>query len=322
MRPIRLCFAGLLTAAACSTAPSLALSFAIAAPPLNDNYLASTSIGSSPFSEAIDTSDATTQPDLFNPSAQGMPLGGDGPENTSCNGVAFGKTVWYDLQPKSDGGVEVDTAGFDATVAVYEWNVQDSRITKLVSCQNTAGATEEVLLDVKGGKAYTFQVGGVGGVSGPLSFKLEYFPDADGDGVLDALDKCKTTAGIERFGGCPPTLKGKTSAKYAVQGTRILSLYVDSVPKGAKVIARGAGVSQTVKAKRAGRVTLTKLIGRTASVGSNVDIRVTLGATGTGTYKYGATGVFYRWKVTAGGLKAAPTRCLHVGTSSKIERCS
>jgi hypothetical protein len=318
MRPIRLCFAALLTAAACSTAPSLAA----AAPPPNDNYLASSTIASSPFSDAVDTSEATTQPDLLDPSAQGQPLGGDGPENTTCNGVAFGKTVWYDLQPPSDGGVEIDTAGFDAAVTVYEWSPQTSKITKTVSCQNTAGPTEDEQLDVKGGKAYTFQVGGVGGAGGSLSFKLEYFPDADGDTVLDALDKCKTTPGIERFGGCPPTLKGKVGPKYSLQGTRILSLFVDSVPKGAKVIARGAGVSQTVKAKRAGRVTLSKLIGRTASVGTNVDIKVTLGPTGTGTYKYGATGVFYRWKVTAGGLKSTPTRCLHVGSSSKIERCS
>jgi hypothetical protein len=318
MRPIRLCFAALLTVAALSTTPSRAA----ATPPDNDNYLASTTIASSPFSDLVDTSDATTQPDLFDPNNSGVPLGGDGPEATTCNGTPFGKTVWYDLQRASDGGVEINTAGFDAAVTVYEWNPRNSRITKTVTCQNTPGPTEDVLLDVQGGKAYTFQVGGVGGAGGQLSFKLEYFPDADGDGVLDALDKCRMTPGIERFGGCPPTLKGKVGPKYSLQGTRILSFFVDSVPKGAKVIVRGAGVSQTVKAKRSGRVTLTKLIGRTASVGSNLDLKVTLGPTGTGTYKYGATGVFYRWKVTAGGLKSTPTRCLHVGSTSKVERCS
>jgi hypothetical protein len=325
MRPIRLCFAALLTAAMFSTAPSLAPSFAIAAPPLNDNYLASTSIASSPFSEAIDTSEATTQPDLFNPSAQGQPLGGDGPENTTCNGVSFGKTVWYDLQPKRDGGVEVNTAGFDSVVAVYEWNPQDSMITRMVSCQNTPGATEDVLLDVKAGKAYTFQVGGVGGVGGPLSFKLEYFPDADGDGQLDALDECPTTPGIKRFAGCPPSLRGKVapSLNFAntANGIRISRFVVDGVPKGAKVVARGGGASQTVKAKRAGRVTLSKLVGRSAAAGSTVQVSITLGHTGTGTYKFGATGVSFKWPVKAGGLGTRVQRCLHVGTG-KPERCS
>jgi hypothetical protein len=321
MSPIRLCFAALLTAAAFSTAPSLAA----AAPPPNDNYLASTSIASSPFSDIVDTSEATTQPDLFNPSAQGQPLGGQGPENTTCNGVGFGKTVWYDLQPKSDGGVEVNTAGFDSVVTVYEWNPQDSRITRTVSCQNTAGPTEDVLLDVKGGKAYTFQVGGVGGAGGQLSFKLEYFPDADGDGVLDALDKCKTTPGIERFGGCPPSLRGKVSPSLnfanTANGIRISRLVVDGVPKGAKVVARGGGGSQTVKAKRAGRVTLSKLVGRSAAAGSTVQVSVTLGRTGSGTYKFGATGVSFRWPVKAGGLGTRVQRCLHVGTG-KLESCS
>jgi hypothetical protein len=320
MHPIRVCFAALLTAAAFGTAPSLAA----AAPPPNDNYLASTSIASSPFSDAVDTNEATTQPDLFNPNAQGLPLGGDGPENTSCNGVAFGKTVWYDLQPKTNGGVEVNTAGFDSVVAVYEWSPQDSKIQRMVSCQNSAGATEDVILDVKGGKAYTFQVGGVGGAGGPLSFKLEYFPDADGDDVLDALDKCKTTPGIERFGGCPPSLRGKVapSLNFAntPNGIRISRFVVDGVPKGAKVVARGAGGSQTVKAKRAGRVTLSKLVGRSAVAGSSVQVSITLRRTGSGTYRFGATGVSFRWPVKVGALGARVQRCLHVGTG-KPERC-
>jgi hypothetical protein len=321
MHRARLCLTGLLTAAALTTAPALAA----AAPPANDNYLASTTIASSPFSDLVDTTEATTQPDLFNPNAQGQPLGGYVAESTSCNGTPFGKTVWYDLQPKSDGGVEITTSGYDAVVAVYEWNPADSKLTRQVTCQNTAGPTEDVLLDVQGGKAYTFQVGGVNGAGGQLSFKLDYFPDGDGDGVLDALDKCRTTPGIERFGGCPPSLRGKVSPSLnfanTANGIRISRLVVDGVPKGAKVVARGGGGTQTVKAKRAGRVTLSRLVGRNARAGSKVTVSVTLGRTGSGTYKFGATGAYFEWPVKVGGLGLRVQKCLHVGTG-KIERCS
>lgn len=321
MPPIRSCVAALLTGAALTAAPAAAS----AAPPPNDNYLASTTIPSSPFSSVVDTTEATTQADLFNPSAQGQPLGGAGPENTSCSGTPIGKTVWYDLQPQDDGGVEIKTAGFDAAVAIYEWNPSDSKITKLVKCENTAGATEDVLLDVKGGKAYTFQVGGVNGASGQLTFNLDYFPDADGDGILDALDDCRTTPGIQASGGCPPSLRGKVSPSLsfanAGNGVRITRLSVDGVPKGAKVVAKGGGVSQTVKAKKSGRVTLSKLAGRSARAGSSVTVKITLGHSGRGKYKFGATGVGYKWPVKAGGLGRRVQQCLRVG-SGKVERCS
>ena len=298
---------------------------ASAAPPANDNYLASTTIPSSPFSSVVDTTEATTQTDLFNPSAQGQPLGGAGPESTSCNGTPIGKTVWYDLQPRDSGGVEIKTAGYDAAVAIYEWNPADSKITKLVRCENTAGATEDVILDVKGGKAYTFQVGGVNGASGQLTFNLDYFPDADGDDVLDALDDCPTTPGIRASGGCPPSLRGKVSPSLsfanAGNGVRITRFSVDGVPKGAKVSAKGGGASQTVTAKRAGRVTLSKLAGRSARAGTSITVKITLGRSGDGKYKFGATGVAYKWPVKAGGLGRRVQQCLHVGTG-KVERCS
>ena len=95
-------------------APSLlaalaALSFpaaAAAAPPVNDNYLASTAIGL-PRTElvtTVDTTEATLQADIFQPNADGQPLGGGPAEPATCNGVPFGKTVWYDLAPPTDYG--------------------------------------------------------------------------------------------------------------------------------------------------------------------------------------------------------------------------
>jgi hypothetical protein len=322
MRPVRFLFAAALTAAALAGAPALAA----AAPPDNDNYLASTAVvlNSREFSTTADTTEATTQPDLFNPNRDGKPLGGGDVEPTTCNDVGFGKTVWYDLAPPVSVGMQLRaTAAFPVAVAIYEWNPQTSRITHLVECNANATA-EDLLPYLNAGKNYTIQVGGVGGVGGPVSLNADIFPDTDSDGSYDALDKCKTVPGIDRFGGCPPDLKVAPSIGFDSNGTGITirRLSVDRVPKGAKVVAKcGSGCgSQTVKAKRFGRVSLTKLVGRTVRAGTNVEIRVTLAKTGTATYKYGATGSYFAWPVQAGGIGARVSRCLNVKTS-KIETC-
>src|SRR4051812_43029217 len=105
MRPVRLLLAAALTAAAAAGTPAVAA----AAPPDNDNYLASTAVvlDSTTFSATADTTEATTQPDLFNPNRDGQPLGGGDPEPTTCNGVSFGKTVWYDLAPPVGLGMQL-----------------------------------------------------------------------------------------------------------------------------------------------------------------------------------------------------------------------
>ena len=72
---------------------------------------------------------------------------------------------------------------------------------------------------------------------------------------------------------------------------------------------------------QAGRVTLSKLAGRSARSGSAVTVKITLGRSGSGKYKFGATGVAYKWPVKAGGLGRRVQQCLHVGTG-KVERCS
>ena len=319
MRPVRLLFAAALTAAACASAPALAS----AAPPVNDNYLSSLPVDQVEFTATTDTTEATTQADLFNPNRDGQPLGGGAAEPLDCKGTAFGKTVWYDLAPQVSGGLQLRATGFQTVVAVYEWNPQDSRITRLVDCSANAGV-DDLLLSVKGKKNYTIQIGGAAGAGGALNFNALFFPDTDGDGILDDQpDKCKTVPGIERFGGCPPELKVVPSIGFdgSASGITIKRLIVDRVPKGAKVVAKCSGCgSQTIKAKRFGRVSLSKLVGKTVRAGTKIEIRVTLGKTGSDTYVYGATGSYFEWPVRAGGLGARVTRCLNV-KSSKIERC-
>jgi hypothetical protein len=319
MRPVCLLLIAALTAAVLASTPGLAA----AAPPDNDNYVSSIPVSSVDFSTAVDTTEATTQADLFNPNKDGIPLGGAGPEPLSCQGTTFGKTVWWDLAPQVSGGLQLRaTGGFQTVVAVYEWGT-DSKIKRLVGCSPNA-STDDLLLNLKGKKLYTIQIGGAGGAGGPLTFQSLFFPDSDADGILDDQpDKCPKEPGIERFGGCPPELKVTPSIGFDSTGAGITinRLAVDRVPKGAKVVAKCSGCgSQTVKATRFGRISLSKLVGKSVRAGTKVEIKVTLGKTGTGTYKYGATGSYFAWPVRAGGIGAREAKCLDVKTS-KIESC-
>lgn len=298
---------------------------ALAAPPVNDNYLASIPVDRAEFVQTFDTTEATTQVDLFNPSRDGQPLGGGSTENTMCKGTGFGKTVWFDLATPNGGAAEIKAGatGFTPVVAVYEWSPSNSQITRMVDCTPLAGG--ELQLALKKGGNYTIQVGGAGGAGGAASLNVDYFPDSDGDGEFDALDKCPEVAGIARFGGCPPELRVVPSVGFnrTGSGVSITRLVVDRVPKGARVVAkvRGGG-SQTVQAKKTGTVTLGKLVGKTVRAGGNIEISVTLGAQrGSATYKYGATGSYFKWPVKANGLGKRTTRCIVAGTKSKLETC-
>jgi hypothetical protein len=333
--PLRSLLVGAVTAAALTATSAPAL----AAPPLNDNYLGSTALNAkgSPLAptlmDSVDTTDATTQADLFNPGPDGQPLGGAGPENTQCNGTAFGKTVWWDFHPKVNGGVEIKTSGFDNVITVYQWDDRTSQIVRPVQCQDlSSGPSEDMVLtdEVKAGKAYTVQVGGVSGpggliAGGPLSFELDYFADTDGDGVYDAIpDHCKRTPGPDRFGGCPPELKSVVvpSFNYDTIGTsiRIHTLLLAHVPKGAKVQARCGGCPTVTATARHSTVEFKRLEGRVVRKGAKIQLRATLGRTGSGNYKFGATGVLITWPVTSGAIGLKRTQCLQVGTF-KTEKC-
>jgi hypothetical protein len=305
---------------------------ASAAPPANDNYLASSSLNQpgTPLTLEVplnvDTTEATTQANMFDFNSQGQPFNGPPQaEPTTCGATSFGKTVWYDLHPDVDGDLYVSVSpsggvAFTPVLALYEWRLEDSRIARTVTCEPANALPAPGL---KKGKHYTLQIGGVGGAGGRLSGTIDFFPDRDDDGFYDVgspKDECRTTPGTSN--GCPPELRVSPSINYdrAGGGIRISRFVVSNVPKGATIKARGGGATQTVKAKKAGKVTLSKLAGRSASAGSNIELRVTLGRTGTGKYKFGATGAYFKWPVKAGSLGTRVSRCLHAG-SGKIERC-
>jgi len=305
---------------------------AAAAPPPNDNYLASTTTISRAdgtmareYSDNVDTSEATTQPDLFNPDRDGLPFGGGDPEPTSCGGPSYGKTVWWDFKPPTAGGAQIRAnGGFDVVVAVYTWSATTTRITRTVVCQNDELGSETVdLPDVRKGTNYTIQVGGSGNTGGPLGMRLDWFPDRDADGVFDAIDDCPSLAGSGK-GGCPPELRAAPRVLYAASGTalRITSLAIDSVPKGARAEVRcgRCGRKVTRRATRSGTLGMPGFVGRLVRAGDRIEVRITKGPSGRGRFRYGAIGKYYRWPIERGKLGRKVTRCLEPG-SKKPTKC-
>jgi hypothetical protein len=319
----------LLSAAVLAALPASAA----AAPPPNDNYLASTTINrqdgsmANEYGDSVDTTEATTQPDMFNPDKDGLPLGGGDPEPTSCSGgSSFGKTAWWDFRPPSAGGIQIKAnGGFDVVVAVYTWSASTSKITRTVLCQNDSAGSEDVVIEkVRKGTNYTVQVGGAGNTGGPLSFGLTWFPDRDADGVFDALDKCDLRAGIERFGGCPPELRSAPRIVYTAVGTslRITGLAIDDVPKGARAEVRcgRCGRRSVRRAGRTGTLRMPGFVGRLVPAGDRIEVRITQGRTGKGRYRFGAVGRYYRWPIEPGKLGRKVTRCLQPG-ARKPTKC-
>lgn len=88
---------------------SILLTFAFAGPvlaaaPTNDTYSGRTVIGALPFSETVDTTEATTDAD-------------DAEANDSCGAPATNASVWYELTG-SDAPILVDVSGSDYSAGV------------------------------------------------------------------------------------------------------------------------------------------------------------------------------------------------------------
>jgi hypothetical protein len=323
-----------LALAAWLMAPSAAL--AATAPP-NDNYLLSTIVSQAAttgsretsFQDTQNTSAATTQPDLLIP---GTTQGGGGPEPLKCNGVSYGNTIWYDLHPKIPGGVQLIAVGIPTDISLYQWNVQTALITRRVDCQTSKSLDNQfnVPVDLQKGKSYTVQIGGLattsGFASGPVEFQMNFFPDHDGDGIFDVLDKCPTVPGVERFGGCPPSITPlpRVSLFSVGSGIRITVLRLDQIPGGAQVTVRcqPCGLHQVVQAgPHASSVTMTRFAGQTMAAGDKLEIWVSKRASGTGNYKYGAFGSYVSYTVNAGSLGDRVLRCLMPGSLTPRRVC-
>lgn len=152
-----------LGAAVLTAATTLALTAApaLAAPPGNDLYPGRTVVGAVPFTDQVDTTQATTDAD-------------DQEVNTTCGAPALDASVWYELTAATDDVLLADVSGssYSAGVAVVTGAPGSF---SLVACGPGATAWQ-----ASAGTKYTllafddqFDGGGNGGV---LNLKVEVAP--------------------------------------------------------------------------------------------------------------------------------------------------
>ena len=293
---------------------------ALAVVPSNDDYLKSTAINPAdtrvPREEvkaSVDTTEATTQADLFVP---GVATGGGGAENTACSGRGFGKTVWYDLHPDVDGALEIQTGGFDVAVNVYEFDNRSAKILGAVGCSAEPGTQDFIVPRVQGGRHYTIQFGGLDSGAGPLAGALQvsfqFFADRDDDNVFDPLDSCPDQPGVRAAGGCPPELRAtpKLTATPTATGIVVRTLSV-SATKGAKVEVRCRRRCSGHQARTAGVVSFPMLRGRALPAGAVIEIFVT---------KAQSIGSYVRYEIVRGNFKRVD-RCLRPGSHKPRKTC-
>jgi hypothetical protein len=325
---------------------------ALAAAPENDNYLQSSPL--SPPGQPVprdatvrvtgDTSEATTQPDLFNPQANGSPGSGGGPEPVTCETSSYGRTVWWDFFPDVSGVVKIVVnnlpggAAWDPVIRVtpYDRNTAVPAFASGACIDRLPSTSEELQGTVRGGSAaaYTIQVGGVGDTGGPYEMLFDFFPDTDGDGFLDSADKCPSVPGTSE--GCPARLRAdsKLRARPTGDGIVVTGMTV-SAPRGARVEAKFPGGRQVKKASALGAyarvrppeilagsssrpvahasrtVSFSRLRNRRLRAGSKIEVRVT---------QTGAIGTYFRYTVVRGNFKKI-TRCMNPGSRTPRRRC-
>ena len=153
---------------------------AFAAAPSNDDFDDANVISELPFSDAVDTTDATTaddDPDCF----------GQGP------------TVWYEFTPEEDVNVRADTVGsdYDTILSVYTGSRGD--LTQ-IACNE-----ERVQFEAVAGETYFFMVGAFGsGPGGQLVFSADtYNGKEEQKGKEDPTSALRTVKGKVRVQGSP-----------------------------------------------------------------------------------------------------------------------
>ena len=172
-----------LTASACALALCLAPAGAAASPqsPGNDNYLDPIALNSSgtrlnatdTLQDVTDTIGASLQPNIFDPCA--APSCPSGPaEASTCQGVHYGKTVWYDFYPDHDGQVEIRVNGIPNVIAIYAFDPQ-TRLPHQVQCESGSNYATNVLhANVERGIDYAVQIGGRNGARGSLKMLFNF----------------------------------------------------------------------------------------------------------------------------------------------------
>jgi hypothetical protein len=285
--------------------------------PANDDYLSSFALNRSgerlerknTLADTQNTTNATVQADVFNPPDSGGPA-----EVTTCEDSSYGKTIWYDFYPDVPGVVRVRANGYDAVISVIPFDRStlvpdfDRR-----ACINDSDSTqEEMITQVRKGRAYTIQLGGVNNASGDLEFLFDFLADTDGDGVLDDADNCPRLKSGGRPSGCPKRLRPEVTLRAAPVsgGIRVLGLTVKAASGSRIEVACTSGCKTEVK-KAKSEVNFQKIKGNRLNAGSKIEIRVS---------KRRAIGAYIAYRIKDGNFEKYE-RCMRPGSRKPRRRC-
>ena len=289
---------------------------AYAQAPINDNYLDSLRLNDpgtrlerrDTLRDTRDTTSATVQGDVFSPPQSGGP-----PERTTCDGASYGKTVWYDFYPDVNGAVRLRASGFDNVLTVVPFDINTARpdFSKALCTNASSSTTEEFIVQVRGGRSYSVQIGGVNGAGGPLEFLFDFLADTDGDGVPDTVDRCDRLAG-PLANGCPRRQRVSTTlrARPTASGIEIDGLSVTARRGSRVVVSCSRGCRRQVKRARSA-VSFPALRGVDLGAGARLEIRVT---------RPGYFGEFVRYTITAGNFRKVE-RCMNPGSRELRRTC-
>jgi hypothetical protein len=267
------------------------------APPVNDGYLNSLELNA-PGSKLNDTdtlkdvrntASATVQTNIFDPCGRAACPNGPA-EVTSCRGVNYGNTVWYDFYPNVNGNIEIRTSGYDNVITLYPFSLKTAlpNAGKSTCVHANDFPSEQMLTPVKKGQNYTVQIGSVSAGGGPLEVLFDFF----------ATPPHRLTA--------QTTLK----AKQITNGLQLLGLSV-STARAAKVTVTCGRFCHSQSASDHGTEKFPHLNGVQMPAGSNLKIFVTAPH---------SIGAYIDYGILNGNFTKT-TRCLEPGSRKPRKTC-
>jgi hypothetical protein len=258
-------------------------------PPINDNYLESLNLNqphtalnrTQTLTDVRNTSEASVQSDIFTPPQSGGPA-----EVTGCEGVSEGRTIWYDFYPDANGLVRIRTsAEFSTVMAVMPFDPKSllPETSQRKCAVNQTSHAQELFDEVKAGKSYTIQIGGVENAGGNVEFLFDYVVQ-------------------------PKRLQAETTltAEPLASGVRIVNLSVGASSKAHVVVRCTRGCATQAKTGRT--VGFAKLKGTSLRNGAALKIYVTA---------KNETGAYIEYEIHRGSFTKVQ-RCLAAGGKKPV----
>jgi hypothetical protein len=333
----------LITVIAIAAVPAAAHAQAQINPPDGDNYLGPIFLNDEthafPKTEigfVADTTNYTTQADVFNPPSSGGP-----PESAICG---QSNTIWSVFFIKHWGRMQISTAGvFDSVIGVATFNGPTDPAPRFrIACSDQlSGLEENTTFIVVPNQWYAVQVGGTGSPSGgKVQAKFHLLPPATiggTDASLSLLGRKVTKLVIKAPKGAKVSLNcahkgcGKLPRAFTVKKTTLTKPIglvgpAATAPAGA-VMRPSADIwsGQPVAAPRTraraqakfvqvrAAKSFTLLRGKTLPAGTTLEARVT---------EAGHIGTYFAWKIGPNGTQPKVTKCMEPASTKPRKTCS